>query len=185
MGLLRYSEQEFRELVSRIIPLRWPNEQMLLVTGCRGERVPETPEGAETFGGSSTQAETVPGHGGRSVGFLAATQSRVIYQERTPSTAMIKAILALTVALAVVALFTGRGIVDFLGLAAGALGLWFVERVAEHVSVGKINIEFGRIAYVDSLEQQIDGVAHSGSVYRLHIPDAGDFQMIRTLAAAV
>jgi hypothetical protein len=184
VGLLRYSEHEFRDLVSRIIPVRWPNEQMLLVTGCRGERVLAATDGLESPPDLSAPAQILPAPSGPSMGFLAATQSRVIYQERTPSTAVIKGIVVLTAVLAMVALFLGRGIVDFLALGAVALGMSLVERVMEHFSIGNVNIEFGRIAFVDPSEQQIDGVAHSGSVYRLHIPDAGDFQMIRALAAA-
>jgi hypothetical protein len=182
MGLLRYSEQEFRDLVKRIIPVRWPNERMLLVTDCRGERVPAALDPVDGPSDPFTLTEAFPSSGGHTKGFLAATQSRVIYQERLQGTALMKGIVALTAALALAALFFGNGLVDFLGMALLAWSLWLVARVAEHFIVGNVNIEFGRFAFVDPTAQQIDGMSLSGSVYRLHIPDASDFQLIRALA---
>ena len=83
MGLLKYSEEEVRRLVSRTIPIRWPTEQLLFITRCRVERPAIRLGGDPAIG---PDEDTVAPDDG----FLVATENRLIYQDQVTHALVIR-----------------------------------------------------------------------------------------------
>lgn len=175
MGLLRYTETELRELLGRSIRIHWPGEDLLVVTACRAEPAAGDPSGTDELrdprssGWGSTQA------------VLAATGSRLIYQERTTHASLLKAIAAILGMVAVSTLFFGSGLVSFAAVGMTGLTVWVIAKLIELFTVGSTSIEFHRVEMVDRLAQQIVGTVRSGMVYRLRVPDPSDFGLIVSL----
>jgi hypothetical protein len=177
MGLLRYSEGELRELLKRAVRIRWPDEDLVVVTACRVEA--GTDDGLSTSWEPSevrTASEWRPARA-----FLAATRRRLIYQERATQSVLLRAIAAGLVATAIVMLFAGPGLARFAAICTAALVVWCVAKVTEVLTVGGTSIEFHRVETVDWLDQTIGGTIGSGAVYRLRVPDATDFGAIASL----
>jgi hypothetical protein len=176
MGLLRYTETELRELLGRSIRIHWPGEDLLVVTACRAE-----PAGADPL--SSTDELTDPRSSGwgSTQAVLAATGSRLIYQERTTHASLLKAIAAILAMVAVSTLFFGSGLVSFAAVGMTGLTVWVIAKLIELFTVGGTSIEFHRVEMVDRLAQQIVGTVRSGMVYRLRVPDPSDFGLIASL----
>jgi hypothetical protein len=176
MGMLRYSEDELRGLLGRAVRIRWPEEDLVIVTDCRAESAAGRPLAAAfepadppAFGRGPTQA------------VLAATQSRLIYQERTTHASLLKGIAAALFAVAVAVLFVGSGLVSFAAIGLTGLSLWTIAKLVELLTVGATSIEFHRVEMVDRIAQRIDGAVRSGMIYRLRVPDPSDFGMIVSL----
>jgi hypothetical protein len=174
MGVIRYSEGELRDLLRRAVQIRWPGETLLIVTDCRAE----SPSGA--FPVTEQDARRATGWGdGNAV--LAATRSRLIYQERTTHANLVKAMAAILSTVAVAVLFFGSGLASFAAIGLTGLSLWAIAKVVEVLTVGGTSIEFHRVEKVDRGAQRIDGAVGSGLVYRLLVPDPSDFGMIASL----
>jgi hypothetical protein len=174
MGVIRYSESELRDLLGRAVRIRWPEETLLIVTDCRAES-PSDP-----FRLAEQDAQLSTGWGaGHAV--LAATRSRLIYQERTTHANLVKAMAAILFTLAVAVLFVGSGLASFAAIGLTGLSLWAIAKVVEVLTVGGTSIEFHRVVMVDRAAQRIDGAVRSGVIYRLRVPDPSDFGMIVSL----
>jgi hypothetical protein len=177
MGLLRYSEGELRNLLGRAVKIHWPGEDLVILTECLAEPSPRdpslTPEPA-ALADSSLGWGTSPA-------FLAATHSRLIYQERTTQAVLLKAIATILGTMAVAILFFGSGLGGFAAIGLTGLAIWVVAKVAELITVGRTSIEFHRIEMVDRLAQRIHGTVRSGAAYHLRVPDPSDFGMIASL----
>jgi hypothetical protein len=174
MGVIRYSEGELRDLLSRAVRIRWPEETVLIVTDCRAESP------SDVFRAAEHDARLSTGWGaGHAV--LAATRSRLIYQERTTHANLVKAMATILCTVAVAVLFFGSGLASFAAIGLTGLSLWAIAKVAEVLTVGGMSIEFHRVEMVDRIAQRIDGAVRSGIVYRLRVPDPSDFGMIVSL----
>jgi hypothetical protein len=160
MGLLRYSEPDLRGILARAIKVRWPAEQLVVLTSCH--KVSDTGVGAER-------------------GFLAVTQSRLIFQEEVSGGLLLRAISIIIGVLAVAVLFFGEGLGSFLPMAAMSLVLWGVAKLLEMLLVARADIEFGQVGKLDSSLQRIEGTARNGILYRLGVPDPSDFLLVAAL----
>jgi hypothetical protein len=174
MGFLKYSEEEVRRLVSRTIPIRWPTEQLLFITRCRVER-PGIRLGGDLAIGPDE--DTVAPDDG----FLVATQNRLIFQARVTHALVIRGMAVALATFAAGALLFGNSLAGFFGLALAALAFWFGARVAELLTTGRRDVEYGRIFHVDRLGQGIEGATKAGDLYRLRVPDPSDFLMLAAL----
>jgi hypothetical protein len=184
MAFLRYSEPELRDLIGRAISVRWPGERIVIVTPCRanlsGVARPWQPY-------ESDAVEAVPGatvaawaDGGNDA-VVAATQSRLIYQERMTHTAVVRAIAIILGVLAVLTLFFGDGLSTFAMIGTAALTLWSVSKLAELFLVGRTSMEYERIELIDPLGQQFEGTVQPGTTFRLRVLDPSDFRVILSL----
>ena len=174
MGVIRYSEGEVRDLLRRAVQIRWPGETLLIVTDCRAESP------SDVFRRAEQDAQFSTGWGvGHAV--LAATRSRLIYQERTTHANLVKAMSAILCTVAVAVLFFGSGLASFAAIGLTGLSLWAIAKAVEVLTVGGTSIEFHRVERVDRTAQRIDGAVGSGIVYRLRVPDPSDFGMIVSL----
>lgn len=177
MGFLKYSEHDLRGLLSRVIHVRWPSEKLLLLTPCHkvgadGELPREMVELATSPREPEAPAER---------GFLAATQSRLIFHEEVTSGRLLRAISVILAVLAVAVLFFGDGVGTFLPMAAMALGLWGIAKIVEMLLAARAEIEFHRVGHMDPLSQRIEGITKSGIRYRLGVPDPSDFLLLSSL----
>ena len=119
MSLIHRSEHEVRQLLSRVIPARWPHEGLLFLTGCRAERAgnQRTLLGNDRANSSHYDRLTTDRRG-----FLAATQSRLIYQDMiTPGSVIRGLSVAIAAVSAAILVFAQDLMEDFLfdALAAG------------------------------------------------------------------
>lgn len=114
-------------------------------------------------------------------GFLAVTQSRLIFQEEVSGGLLLRAISAVIGALAVATLFFGDGLTSFLPMAAMALVLWGVAKILEMMLAARGDIEFDRVGNLDPSSQRIEGTAGNGARYRLGVPDPSDFLLVAAL----
>jgi hypothetical protein len=176
MGLLRYTETELRDLLGRSIRIHWPDEALLIVTACRAE-----PLGGDPFAQTDELNDQRSSGQGPSQAVLAATNSRLIYQERTTHASLLKTIAAILGTVAAATLFFGSGLAGFAAVGVTALTLWVVAKLIELFTVGSTSIEFHRVEMVDRLAQRIVGTVRSGMVYRLRVPDPSDFGLIVSL----
>jgi hypothetical protein len=178
MGLLKYSEHDLRGLLSRVIHVRWPAEKLLLLTPCRKDpdhsgyviQVEPAELGIEPEPEPSSER-----------GFLAATQSRLIFHEEVTSGLLLRAISIIIGALAVAVLFFGDGLTSFLPMGAIAVALWGIAKVLEHLLAARAEIAFTQIANLDAVSQLIEGRARNGTLYRLGVPDPSDFLLVAAL----
>ncbi|TMK87045.1 MAG: hypothetical protein E6G44_01075 [Actinobacteria bacterium] len=175
MGLVGYSEEELRELLDRAVRLRWPGEDLIMLTWCQGPSVAGlsnvSPEPTETSQAHSAGADAV----------LGVTRSRLIYQERLTYSLVLRVISTILGLSAVVSLFVGGGLISFAIIGGSALFLWTAAKLAELLTVGETSIEFHRVSFVDRLAQRIDGTCPSGTAFRVRIPDPSDFSIILSL----
>jgi hypothetical protein len=177
MGLLQYSEGELRDLLARAVQIRWPGEHVLILTSCHSE----TPGGDPfpTAGDLEHPRHATSWGSGRAV--LAATASRLIYQERTTHAVLLKALAAVLTTAAIATLFLGTGLGTFAALGLAGLATWAVAKLVELFTVGRTSIEFHRVDMVDRLDQRIDGTVPPGMAFRIRVPDPSDFGMIASL----
>jgi len=157
--------------------VRGPGEHLLILTSCHSE----TP-GSDPF--SIAEDLEQQRHGaswgsGRAV--LAATSSRLIYQERTTHAVLLKAIAAVLITAAIATLFLGAGLGSFAAVGLAGLATWAVAKLVELFTVGRTSIEFHRVELVDRLSQHIDGTVPPGMAFRIRVPDPSDFGMIASL----
>jgi hypothetical protein len=176
MGLLRYTETELRDLLGRAIRIHWPGEDLLIVTACRAE-----PASRDPFSGTDEPKDPRSSGWGPTQAVLAATRSRLIYQERTTHASLLKAIAAILGTVAVATLFFGSGLVSFAAVGMLSLTVWVMAKLIELFTVGGTSIEFHQVEMVDRLAQRIVGTVRSGMVYRLRVPDPSDFGLIVSL----
>src|SRR2546426_12769241 len=92
MSLLKYSESDLRGLLCRAIRVRWPAEKLLVLTGCHkvsseaGHYLPPDLELA------APRMPPVEAESGSERGFLAVTQSRLIFQEEVSTGLLLRSI---------------------------------------------------------------------------------------------
>jgi len=179
MGLLKYSEHDLRGLLSRVIHVRWPAEKLLILTPCHmvgpDKDLPTVLD--ETSSGPSVARPDVPPERG----FLAATQSRLIFHEEVTAGLLVRAISVVVGFLSLAVLFLGDGVGTFLPMAAVALVLWGIAKVLEMLLAGKAEIEFDRVGHLDPFSQRIEGMTRNGTRYRLGVPDPSDFLLVVAL----
>jgi hypothetical protein len=181
MTLLRYSEPDLRDLLSRAIKTRWPGERLLVLTSCRHVRSNGLPPLSPVLQQLDAPAPELESEIGSSPGFLAVTQSRLIFQETVSSGLMLRAISAVVGALAVAVLFFGDGLGTFLPMATAAVALWGLAKVVEIVLVGRDDIEFDHVGKLDPSLQWIEGRARNGTLHRLGVPDRSDFLLVASM----
>jgi hypothetical protein len=180
MGFLKYSEHDLRGLLSKVIHAHWPAEKLLLLTPCRKDSGkpglhPSESEPAEV---GTNRGELEPGS---ERGFLAATQSRLIFHEEVTSGLLLRAISIIIGILAIAVLFFGDGLASFLPMGTMALALWGVAKVLEVFLAGRAEIAFTHVANLDPASQQIEGMTKNGTLYRLGVPDPSDFLLVAAL----
>jgi hypothetical protein len=180
MGLLRYSEGELRDLLKRAIKIRWPGEDLVIVTSCRAE----TPSTNVLGVPAADEQDLAQRRWAPTYAVLAATRSRLIYQERTTHAILLKAMAATLGVIAVLVLFFGSGLTSFAAIGLTGLGMWVVAKILELFTVGGTSIEFHRVEMMDRFTQRIDGAVNSGLTYRLRVPDPSDFGMICALVSS-
>jgi len=178
MSFLRYSEPELRLLLARAISVRWPGERIVILTSCEANH----PGPERTWPSFGEEQPLEPGWAGAgNDAVVAATQSRLIYQERLTHTVLIRAIAALLATVAVATLFFGGGLSGFAMIGTAALTLWTAGKFAELFFVGRTAMEFDRVVLVDPTGQQIEGTVHPGNQFRLRVFDPSDFRVILSL----
>lgn len=183
MSLLKYSEGEVRGLLARAIRVRWPAERLLVLTACDKVSsdgwhhiVQELEQAASTIEQPRAEPEI-----GSEIGYLAVTQTRLIFQEEVTSGLLLRAISIVVGALAVAVLFFGDGLASFLPMAAMALALWGIAKILEMMLAARADIEFDQVGHVDPASQRIEGTARNGALYRLGVPDPSDFRLVAAL----
>jgi hypothetical protein len=182
MSFLRYSEPDLRDLLSRAIRTRWPTEKLVVLTSCKhlsSHQVQSLPSVLQEVEAPAPEGD--PEIGGSEAGFLAVTQSRLIFQEDMSSGLVLRAISAVVGALAVAVLFFGDGLGTFLPMAAVAVALWGVAKVLEMFLVGRDDIAFDHVGRLDSSSQWLEGTGRNGTLYRLGVPDRSDFLLVASL----
>ena len=179
MGLIRYSDPELRHLISRAIHVRWPGEDLLIVTPCESDP-PGLPQDVVLPDAKGSRA-TPLGDGRNAV--VAATRSRLIYQERLTHAVLLRAIAMILGVVAIATLFFGDGLDTFAMIGVSALTLWTAAKLAELLTVGRSSMEFARVHLVDRLAQLIEGKNRNGSIFRLWVPDPSDFRVIMSLVS--
>ena len=179
MGFLKYSEHDLRGLLSRVIHVRWPAEKLLILTPChkvRPDRDLPTVLDEPSSRRSVTPPEVPPERG-----FLAATQSRLIFHEEVTGGSLVRAISVVVGLLSLAVLFFGDGVGTFLPMAAMALALWGIAKVLEMHLASRAEIEFDRVGHLDPFSQRIEGMTRNGTRYRLGVPDPSDFLLVVAL----
>jgi len=164
-------------LLARAISVRWPGERMVILTPCRADQ----PGGGLASEPDGEAAERPGWANGGVDALVAATQSRLIYQERLTHTGVVRAIAFILATVAVATLFFGDGLVGFAIVGTAALVLWSAAKIAALITVGHTSLEFGRVESVDHLGQRIQGTVHPGTTFRLRVPDSSDFRVILSL----
>jgi hypothetical protein len=181
MALLRYTEPDLRYLLSRAIRTRWPSEQLLVLTSCKHIGSNRVPPLSPILQQMEAPAPELEPEIGSSPGFLAVTQSRLIFQETVSSGLVLRAISAMIGSLAVAVLFFGDGLGTFLPMATAAVALWGVAKVLEMFLVGRDDIEFDRVGKLDPSAQWIEGTTRNGTHHRLGVPDRSDFLLVASM----
>lgn len=182
MPFLHYTEHDVRKLLSRIIPIRWPEEGLLFVTGCRAERAlapDEVPSDGER-GGARYYDRSGDRHG-----YLAATKSRLIYQDRITPGSIIMGLAVAVGVVAVAILLFGHDLMAWLVLSAVALGVWMLGRIVEAGTAGTMNVEFDNIVRLEAGTQRMVAVGRRQTVLSLHIGDPSDFRMVAALVSGL
>jgi hypothetical protein len=180
MSLFHRSEHDVRQLLSRVIPTRWPHEGLLFLTGCRAERAGNERTVLGVDRANWRYDDRLPTD---RRGFLAATQSRLIYQDRITPGSITRGLSVAIAALSVTTLVFGRDLMGWLVMAAIALLLWMASRVIEGVTAGNLDLEFGNILQVEGGTQRMVAVGRRDTVFTLHIDDPSDFRMVAALVS--
>jgi hypothetical protein len=183
MPFLHYTEHDVRRLFSRTIRIRWPEEGLLFVTGCRAERMlgpHDVPSESERGGARYYDRRPGDRHG-----YLAATRSRLIYQDRITLGSVIMALAASLGAIAVAVLLFGHNLMGWLVMSAVALGVWMLGRIVEVGTAGTMNVEFDNIVRFEAGTQRMVAVGQRQTVLSLHIGDPSDFRMVASLVSGL
>jgi hypothetical protein len=182
MSLIHYSEPDVRKLLSRVIPARWPHEGLLFLTGCWAEGAGN--EGA-VEGGERANWRHYEHLSTDRRGFLAATQSRLIYQDRTTPGSIITGLSVVIAAAAVAILVFGNDLMGWLVMATIAFLVWMVSRIVEGVTAATVDLEFDRVLQVEDGTQRMVAVGRRDTLLTLHIDDPSDFRMVAALVSGL
>jgi hypothetical protein len=172
MPIFRYTERDVRTLLARLIPVRWPAESLVMLTGCERERL------SDVEGGSAERRGV--DHGARPAstqGFLGVTDERLVYQPRAPGAFILRAICLVAGILAISTLVLEGQFLGFLVVACIGLVVALGVRVAELTSLDEETLTFGDVLTVDHDHQRIVGVARGGLLL-LRVPDPAAFASI-------
>ena len=180
MSFLKYSERDVRGLLARAIRVRWPAERLLVLTPC-DKLSPGGGRFSLEFERPAVESPGLEPEIGSENGFLAVTQSRLIFQEEVSSGLLLRAISIVIGGVAIAVLFFGDGLASFLPMAAMAVALWGVAKVLEMMLLARADIEFDRVGNLDPSSQRIEGTARNGARYRLGVPDPSDFLLVAAL----
>lgn len=181
MSLLKYSEPDLRGLLSRAIRARWPAEQLVVLTSCHRVSSDARDHLPQEFELAGLETPRIEPDIGSERGFLAVTQSRLIFQEESTGGLLLRAISIIIGVLAVAVLFLGDGLGSFIPMATMSLVLWGVAKVLEMLLVARADIEFDRVGSLDSSSQRIEGTARNGTLFRIGVPDPSDFLLVVAL----
>jgi hypothetical protein len=183
MPFIRYSEHDVRRLLARAIPLRWPHERLLFVTGCRAERTlgEESPPNESERGGWRYYDH----HSADRRGYLAATRARLIYQDCTTASSVIMGVSVLLGIAAMAMLLFGNDLMGWLVTGGIALLLWMLGRVVEAVTAGNVDVQLEDVVRLDSGTQRMVAVGRRDTVLSLHIHDPSDFRMVAALVSGL
>jgi hypothetical protein len=177
MGLLRYSDPELRDAIRRAISIRWPDEDLILLTRCQAETLPTEDPDRGTFRAIGPPSWT----DGTQDGVVAATRSRLVYQDRSTAAVLFRTVSMVLAGAAVAALFLGGGVLSFLSVGTASLVLWGLVKALEPVTVGRASVAFDQIHAIDRLGQTIEGRLRSGPNCRLMVTDPSDFRLILSI----
>src|SRR5207302_4380273 len=173
-------EQQVRNVLTRVIPVRWPREGLVFITGCRAEQVlgraqgtPEEPERPRYY----------ERHAGDRRGYLAATQMRLIYQDRVTAGSVMTGVSVMLGLLALALLFFGNDLVGWLITGSMALLLWMVARIVEVITAGNVDVAFERVLHVEEGAQRMVAIGRGDNVYTLRIDDPSDFRMVAAMVS--
>ncbi len=182
MPFLRYSDHDVRKLLSRTIPIRWPEEGLLFVTEYRaGCTAGEAASSDASAGARSTTKTSRPT--GR--GYLAATKSRLIYLDRVTPGSVIMALYAILGAMSVLILVLSHNLLGCLVMTAVALGVWTVGRVVEGGTATNLDVEFDNVVRLEAGAQRMVAGGRRHTVLSLHIGDPSDFRMVAALVSGL
>jgi len=168
MSFLRHGDHEIRQSLARSVAFRWPHERLLFVTHCLARELPVRGVGN-------------PGQRPDAEGFVGVTETRLVYQLRTPHGLVLRLTAGMLGLLALVGLLYGRDPRTIAYLAVGSLALWLLARGTEALGGPNGVIRFERIRVVDRIEQSIEGFGRWGILHRLHVPDPSDFGLLVAL----
>jgi hypothetical protein len=182
MPFLPYSDHDVRKLLSRIIPIRWPEEGLLFVRECRAECTIGEAASSERERWSSKYHE---GHPPDRRGYLAATKSRLIYLDRVTPGSVIMALSAILGAMSVLILVLGHNLLGWLVMTAVALGVWTVGRVVEAGTATNVDVEFDNVVRLETSAQRMVAMGRRHTVLSLHIGDTSDFRMVAALVSGL
>jgi len=174
-----YSEQRLRELMVRSIALRWPDERLLLLT--RARRLPAWESGPA--GGGESTAATARASGGDDDGFVAVTQRRLFFRERTSGPALIRTTGLLFGILSLAILAFGGDVMGAFAIGAVAGMVWGGGWLAEVTGSTNGDLSFDRILRTDFEEQLLEGITSGGVPFRVHVKDPSDFRMVAAIVA--
>jgi hypothetical protein len=180
MGLLRYSEHDLRALLSRVIHVRWPSEELMILTRCH-KVSSETANLSPDLERPEVRVVRGESRSGSEHGFLAATQSRLIFQEEVTSALLLRTISLVIAAMAVAILFLGDGLGSFLPVAAASLGLWGLAKILEMLLAARTDIHYDWVGNLDPVSQRIEGMTKTGMRCHLGVPDSLDFDLVVAL----
>jgi len=170
MSFLRRGDHEIRQSLARSVAFRWPHERLLFVTHCLARQLRVRGAGGL---GELPEAEGVVG----------VTETRLVYQLRTPHGLVLRVTAGMLGLLALLGLLYGRDARTIAYLAVGSLALWLLARGAETLGGPNGVIRFESIRAVDRSEQSIEGFGRWGILHRLHLPDPSDFGLVAALVA--
>lgn len=173
MSLLRYTEHDLRPLLVRSISIRWPQERLMLLTRGRREADGTPPDVASVPSPPPVEVE-----GGE--GYVAATDRRLLFQERASSFSLLRAAAGLFLLLAVVSLVMSDDVLGALAVGGVALAVWGLAGLRELLTIGA-DISFDRVLRTDFGSQHIEGFTAAGVLYRVHVPDPSDFAAIASI----
>jgi hypothetical protein len=171
MSFLRHEDHEIRQSFARSIAFRWPYEQLLFTTNCLARELP-----VQGLGDPRKQPEAE--------GIVGVTETRLVYQLRTPHGVVVRLTAGMLGLLALVGVLYGRDARTIAYLTVGSLGLWLLARGTEFLGVPKGVIRFESIRAVHRDEQWIEGFGRWGILHRLYLPNPSDFGLVATLVSA-
>jgi hypothetical protein len=199
MAFLHYSEYDVRRLLSRVIPLRWPREALLFLARCHAERSLRLRDGQPQIEEMPTEPSSVELHRGlRSAswryperlstyrrGYLAATQSRLIYHDRTTAGSLLYGTSAIVAGIAIAVLLFGQDLMGWLVAGTIALSLWIAAHVVEAITAGNVDVEFEQVLHVEDGTQRMVALGRANDVYTIRIDDPSDFRRVAALVGGL
>lgn len=184
LGRRRDREEDARRRLKSTLAWRFPGDGLLFITESRVDRLPTRGEWAlglagraHCIGGACINDPTYRDR----EAVLGVTRTRLVYQTLGPHGLLLRGAATGAVLLAFILLVVGSP-AGFFWCGLVSAGLWILSRVTEAFGIGTGNIDFPHVMNMDARSQTIEGVGRWGTMYRMRIPNASDFRLIRAMA---